>query len=246
VAAKSKPANPQGKTKPVKIAATGKTKKPAKKAVRKPAAPKITDAMLEAYFLKRDAKEFKDLVTRWNEEKLRIRLTPQKDYDSWLNYFKSLPARKLQILSNTGMDILPTEAYTALLRWRDIIANPHRIDKIHQAGLSNESADKDKKSISQLALENDRLGVLKATRDKIAEKLDKGAGTRDTSLLAREMTEIMTQIADYEKRLGPKADTPLGALFADMPEQIKKRTKDGGARNTSFKSRITIDDLEDN
>ncbi len=54
--------------------------------------------------------------------------------------------------------------------------------------------------------------MLKATRDKIAEKLDKGAGARDTAALTREMTEIMTQIADYEKRLGPKKETLLGQL----------------------------------
>ena len=64
----------------------------------------------------------------------------------------------------------------------------------------------------------------------------------------------MTQIADYEKRLGPKKDTMLGRLMEDMPganadppEIVKKRpaANGGGSRNTSFKSRVTIDDLEE-
>jgi hypothetical protein len=216
-----------------------------KKTPAKPKQPPITDELFEKWFLTRSADQFKELITLWNEKKLRIRITPQADYDAWLNYFKSMPARKLQVLSTTGMDILPAEAYSALLRWRDIIANPHRIDKIHQSGLTNAAGDKNKKTIAQLALDNDRLGVLQATRDKIAEKLDKGAGSRDTALLTREMTEIMTQIADYEKRLGPKKETKLGQLMEDMPMSRKRPSENGkGADHMSFRSRVTIEDVE--
>lgn len=232
--------------KPVKKAPAKKPTKKVTKKVRKKAPPKITDDQFEAWFMKRSATQFLSFVTEWNEKNLRIKLSNQKDYDSWLNYFKTIPARKLQILSTTGMDILDAEAYSALLRWRDIIANPHRIDKIHQAGLTNNgNKPKDHKTIVQLALANDRLGVLKATRDQIAEKLEKGAGARDTAALAREMTEIMTQISDYEKRSGPKKTTKLGLLLDDMHD-TKPRSKTAGARNTSFRSRITIEDVEAN
>ena len=202
------------------------------------------EAAHEAWFFNLDQDYVVQLMKEWNEAKLSIKIKKKRNYDEWLNYFKTMPTSHIRMLVATGQDILNAEAYSALRRWADIISNPGRIDKIHQAGLS--AKGKNKNSIAALALNNDRLGVLKATRDKIAEKLDKGAGSRDTSLLAREMTEIMTQIADYEKRLGPKADTPLGALFADMPEQLANRPahNGGGARNTSFKSRVTIDDLE--
>lgn len=239
---------------PTPVSKGVKAKKPAvkatkKKKVAKPKAPVVTDQMLEDYFMKRTPGEFKALITQWNEKKLKIKITQQADYDAWLNYFKSMPARSLEVLSATGMDILPAEAYSALLRWRDIILNPHRIDKIHQSGLTNSGGDKKKKTIAQLALENDRLGVLMATRDKIAEKLDKGAGSRDTALLTREMTEIMTQIADYEKRLGPKKETKLGQLMGDMHgfSDIKRKRPSkngGGADHTSFRSRVTIEDVE--
>jgi hypothetical protein len=199
----------------------------------------------ESWFFNLEQDYVVQLMKEWNESKLTIKIKKKRNYDEWLNYFKTMPTSHIRMLVATGQDILNAEAYSALRRWADIISNPGRIDKIHQAGLS--AKGKNKNSIVALALANDRLGVLKATRDKIAEKLDKGAGTRDTSLLAREMTEIMTQIADYEKRLGPKADTPLGALFADMPEQLSNRPgkNGGGTRNTSFRSRVTIDDLEE-
>lgn len=217
-------------------------KKPSKKVTQK--APKVTDEMFREYFFKLDAKHFVALTQEWNEKKLKIKLTKQPDYDHWLNYFKALSPRVIKLLAATGQDFLPTEAYAALSRWHDIISNPHRIDKIHQSGLTNSAKrGKEHKSIVALALANDRLGVLKATRDQIAEKLEKGAGARDTAALAREMTEIMTQIADYEKRLGPKKTTMLGQLVGEVTD-LKERNRKSGARNTSFRSRVTIEDVE--
>lgn len=212
---------------------------------KKPKDP--VEAAHEEWFFNLEPEYVVQLMKEWNETKLSIKLKKKRNYDEWLNYFKSMPASTVRMLVMTGQDILSAEAYSALRRWADIITNPGRIDKIHQAGLTN-SRGKKTNTVAALALANDRLGVLKATRDKIAEKLDKGAGSRDTALLTREMTEIMTQIADYEKRLGPKKDTLLGSLLEDMPDVKGKRpsANGGGARNTSFRSRITIDDVEAN
>lgn len=205
----------------------------------------LLERMHEAWFFKLKADYYVQLQKEWNEYNLKITLPNLANYDEWLNYFKTLPPNTIRLLASTGMDILPTEAYAALSMWHDIISHPHRINKIHQSGLTNPKG-KDTKSIVDLALKNDRYGVLCATRDKLAEKLEKGAGSRDTALLVREMTEVMTQIADYEKRIGPKKTTKLGQLLEDMPGAKTKRPgrNGGGARNTSFKSRVTIEDVE--
>lgn len=234
--------------KPTTVKAPAKGTKPVvkkrKKATPKP--PPITDAMFEAWFYKLEPKHFVKLTEEWNEKKLKIRIVRQPDYDHWLNYFKTMSPRSIKLLAATGQDFLTTEAYAALSRWHDIISNPHRIEKIHQSGLTNKSKSNATNGIVALALKNDRLGVLKATRDQIAEKLEKGAGARDTAALAREMTEIMTQISDYEKRIGPKKETMLGQLLDDMPDVKRKRPGyDGtGARKTSFRTRVTIEDVE--
>lgn len=215
-------------------------KKPIKKT------PEQIEAEHEKWLFNLPAKYFVQLSMEWNERNLKIKIKPQENYDAWLNYFKNMSPRVIKMLAATGQDFLPTEAYAALSMWHDIISNPHRINKIHQSGLTNAPKDKNRLSISQLALNNDRLGVLKATRDQIAEKLEKGAGARDTAALAREMTEIMTQISDYEKRIGPKKTTALGQLLEGMPEIKSRRpaSNGNGARNTSFKSRVTIEDVE--
>lgn len=223
---------------------TTKVKKEPRKIPVQVEQPLVTETMHEKWFFAMDPKYFLKMQTEWNERNLKIKLTTQSDYDAWLNYFKGLPPNTIRMLATTGMDILSTEAYAALSRWLGIIQNPHRIDKIHQSGLTNpEKNHKDYKTIVQLAHENDRLGVLKATRDQIAQKLEKGAGARDTAALAREMTDIMSQIAAYEKKLGPKKSTMLGQLTSDMPA-LRKRNDKSGVRKTSFKSRVTIDDLE--
>jgi hypothetical protein len=133
-----------------------------------------------------------------------------------------------------------------LSRWHDIISNPGRIDKIHKAGLTGTGDNK--KTIAALAAANDRYGVLKAIRDQLASKLQNNPGNRDTADLAKQLTEVMTQIADYERRLAPKKTTVLGELLSDLPEvgvKPKRASKSGGgARRTSFRSRVTIKDVE--
>lgn len=207
---------------------------------------KLHEQMFDRYFFKLSHKKFIQLTKDWNEENLKIEIPKQDNYDAWLNYFKTLSPNQIKLLAQTGLDILPTEGYAALSRWHDIISNPSRIDKIHKAGLTGTGDDK--QTISALAAANDRYGVLKAIRNQLATKLQNNPGNRDTADLAKQLTEVMTQIADYERRLAPDKKTVLGDLMSDMPEpglKSKRPAKNGGgARQGSFRSRVTIKDVE--
>lgn len=206
---------------------------------------KMLEAMFDKYFFSLSDKKFIQLTKDWNEEKLNIKLVKQKNYDAWLNYFKTMSPNQIKLLAQTGLDILPTEGYAALSRWHDIISNPGRIDKIHKAGLTG--SGEDKQTITALAAANDRYGVLKAIRDQLASRLQNNPGNRDTADLSKQLTEIMTQIADYERRLAPNKKTVLGELLADMPSDLKSKrpAKNGsGHRQSSFSSRVTIKDVE--
>lgn len=230
---------------------TKATKPPAKKTKKAPK-PKITDEQFYDWFIKQPYKKFVQLTEGWNEDKLKIKLEKHDTYDGWLNYFKTLPVSKLQLLSKTGLDVLPAEAYAALSFWRDVMSNPSRISKIHKAGLTGGS-NGEQKSITELAASNDRYGVLKAIRDQLANRMQNNPGNRDTADLSKQLTEVMTQIADYEKRLAPTKETKLGELLADVPTgpkveigvSNKRPSKDGGGhRRTSFASRVTISDVK--
>lgn len=250
------PTKRKASDKPTSVKEVLKKKKlPAKKKVAKKAVPKpkFTQAQFEQKFYSVGVDEFKALCEIYVEKQLKIKIKKQPDYDHWLNYFKTFPASHIRILVKIGQDMLDAEAYAALRMWHDIISNPQRIAKIHQSGLTNAKAG-GKDSIVARALANDRLGVLQATRDRLAEKLEKGAGARDTAALARELTEVMTAISDYEKRSGPKKTTVLGQLLEGMPgaetpsPTAHKRPAHpgGGSRKTSFASRVTIKDIEAN
>lgn len=227
------------------------SKKPAKKTTKKKLSkkvvqPVITDKMFEDYFFKMPYTKFVQLTRDWNDEKLKLKLKPQKNYDGWLNYFKTLSPNQIKLLASTGLDILPTEGYAALAFWHDIISNPSRINKIHKAGLTGTGDTTE--SISDLAGKNDRYGVLKAIRNQLASKLQNNPGNRDTADLSKQLTEVMTQIADYERRLAPDKKTVLGDLLSDMPDASIKAKRPGrnggGARQGSFRSRVTIRDVE--
>lgn len=241
------------KIQPLKPSKSGELKNTPKKLVKKKTTVKksapakkhvITKKEFEAWFLGQDLEHFVLLTKKWNEHNLTIQIPNHDGYDEWLNYFKKLSPTIIKRLAITGLDLLPTDGYAALSLWHDIISHPSRINKIHQAGLTGKPKGEDVKTIVQLAAANDRLGVLKAVRDEIAVKLQKGAGARDTAALSREMTEIMTQISDQEKRQGPKKTTKLGGLLGDVDLRKRPAKNGGGSRNTSFKSRVTIEDVE--
>lgn len=246
--AKAKPAQPAAVKKakpPIKVA---KPKKPAPKATKKkkaaPKKPQFTSADFERYFFALDVESFVEYTKEWNQTQLKIKIPKHTNYDQWLNYFKTLSPNVIKQMSVTGLDFLPTEAYAALSRWADIITHPGRIDKIHQSGLTA-PVQKKTKSIVDLARKGDRMGVLEAVRDKLAEQLEKRATARDMAAIAREMGDVLDQIAALEKRAGPKKGTVLGTLLGEFDVKKKRpKSNGGGARNTSFKSRVTIDDME--
>lgn len=227
--------------KPTTVKKPAKAKKPAAKKTKKPV---ITDRDFENWFFKQTNTKVVQLMADWNDVNLKIKLKPQSNYDGWLNYFKTLSPAVIRMLATTGLDILPTEGYAALAFWHDIISNPSRIKNIHRAGLTN--GGKSEKTIVDHAKANDRLGVLEAIRDELATKLQQGAGARDAGQLSAQMMEVMTQIEVYQRRAAPKKETALGNLMSDMPEiKAKRPSKNGGgARHTSFASRVTIEDLE--
>ena len=197
------------------------------------------------WFLSLEKDDFQELCSTWNSQHIGVEIPKNIDgYDQWLNFFKKLSPNAIENLYDLGKDTLNTEAYAALARWKDIIEAPGRIDKIYQAGLTKPKSEQ--KSIIELAKSNDKLGLLYAIRDQIAEKLEKGAGARDTANLAKEMGEILDQITEAEKRQGPKENTLLAQLIGDqnMNHKPAKRTRGQGARDKSYASKLTIEDVE--
>lgn len=244
-AAKNAPVNATA-TKTPKTGANTKNAETAPKTPKKrQTAPTFTEARAKQWFLELSHDEFLELCKKWNERNFKIKLPKNKDYEGWLNYFKDLPPSTIRILSSSGIDVLSTEAYAALSRWHDIIKSPHRIEKLQQASLQRDKTKKTGPSIAELAAKNDQLGVLQALRDNIAAELEKGVATRDMASLSRQLIDVTDQIKALERKNGPRKNTELAKLVGEVNDEVQhKRKRGNGARTTSFKARITIDDME--
>lgn len=253
-AAKNAPANATATKTPKTGADTKKAENPPKtpkkrqktattrKTTTKPKPPTFTEARAKRWFLELSHDEFIEMCKKWNERNFKLKLPKNKDYEGWLNYFKDLPPSTIRILSSSGIDVLSTEAYAALSRWHDIIKSPHRIEKLQQATLQRDKTKKAGPSIAELAAKNDQLGVLQALRDNIAAELEKGVATRDMASLSHQLIDVTDQIKALERKNGPRKNTDLAKFVGDVQQ---KRSRGNGARTTSFRSRITIDDMED-
>lgn len=180
-----------------------------------------------------DETELKALCGNWLDKNHKIKLPDPEttDYNGYFDYFRHLPPSQLELISANAM--LGVEGEAALQRWLDILAHPSRMKDISAAGLKSS----EKESIVELAKKNDQLGTLEALRDQIADQLSRGTGARDTSSLAKSMTDIMDQIAVLKKRQGPAAGTPLANMLN------RKRARGAGVRDRSYRAK-TIKEIE--
>lgn len=173
------------------------------------------------------------------KDNTELKIPKLQSYDDALNYFKQLSVKDLNLIASSRTNELTIESYAALKLWLDILEHPSRIVKIHKSGLTKSG---DQKTIVEIARGNDILATLEAIRDKIAERID--AGSDDMARLTEQLRDITHQIADERRKLGPDENTELGKLIGEY--KLKKRpNKNGtGADKNSFKSRLTIDDVE--
>lgn len=208
--------------------------------------PKIKKQDLEAWFLGLNQAQYLDLCSAWNMNNFKFKLPKLDNYDEWFNFFKKLPANQVRHLQTTGEYILSVEAFAALRMWSSIVTSPEKITKIHQSALIKDKKKKEKSTL-ELARDNDVLGVLKRIRDDLVVKQE-NANIKDLPNVSRAITEVMDQISEIERRQAPSANTYLGQLLEDTSKirvSKKRNTQSGnGARITSFKSRVTIKDLE--
>lgn len=70
-------------------------------------------------------------------------------------------------------------------------------------------------SLASAASGGDRLGTLRALRDRIAREIDTTQSARDVAALSRQLTDVLAQIEDLEKKEEQPHD-PFALLFADQ------------------------------
>lgn len=194
-----------------------------------------------AWFIRLRPEQFKEICKAWNSQNLGLKLPKESDkwdYDKFFLYFSKQPASTIRKLQSTGADFLTTEAFAALRRWVDIVESPHRIEKIHSSALSRER-DKGKKTLLEMAHDDDTIGVLEGMRDDMIIESEK-ASPKDKPNYARAIKELMEEINELKRRQAPSKNTKLGKL---LNEDIKILPKQPSSTRR-FKDRILIEDVE--
>lgn len=74
--------------------------------------------------------------------------------------------------------------------------------------------------LSEAIADGDELGILKATRDIVAERLENSDSGRDTAALSKQMQELTEKISALDKKRGNKKK--LSAL-----EKARKQAANG-------------------
>ena len=199
----------------------------------------------EAWFLRLSPKEYLELCKAWNSQQIGVTLPKDSDtweYDEYFAWFKKQPSNAIKKLQVTGGDMLNTEAMAALRVWADILANPHRINKIHASSLSNKTKE-DEKSLLDKAREGDTLGVLSTQLERLIIESEK-ASPKDLPNYTRAISEMMEQINDLKRRQAPSTSTFLGRMLDDNIKKRRPSYQGGGTDKQKFKSRVLIEDVE--
>ena len=157
--------------------------------------------------------------------------TKNMTYDDYLDEFRKYPAADLEKLSDEFRQNLPAEGYAAYMRWREILENPSKIDKLYSARLkANSEAD-----IMEIAVGDDDEKFWKALIQENVRQLN------SSTVSPQEAARLTTNIGIFRDKLKevmsrkPKKGTVLEQVLqkAAIPPKTKKPAKKQASKTAS-------------
>lgn len=158
-------------------------------------------------------------------------------YDDFLDEFRKYSANDLEHLSSEFRANLPAEGYAAYMRWREILENPSKIDKLYSARLkANSEAD-----IMEIAVGDDDEEFWKALIRENVRQLN------SSTVSPQEAARLTTNIGIFRDKLKevmsrkPKKGTVLEKVLekAALPKQPAKKRAPKTASKAPEKKKTT-------
>lgn len=152
-------------------------------------------------------------------------------YDDFLDEFRKYSANDLDKLSSEFKSKLPAEGYAAYMRWREILENPSKIDKLYSARLkANSEAD-----IMEIAVGDDDEAFWKALIRENVHQLN------SSTVSPQEAARLTTNIGIFRDKLKevmsrkPKKGTVLEKVLekAAIPAKSKTTGKKKASKTAS-------------
>lgn len=158
-------------------------------------------------------------------------------YDDFLDEFRKYSANDLEHLSSEFRANLPAEGYAAYMRWREILENPSKIDKLYSARLkANSEAD-----IMEIAVGDDDEEFWKALIRENVRQLN------SSTVSPQEAARLTTNIGIFRDKLKevmsrkPKKGTVLEKVLerAALPKPQDKKKASKTASRASEKKKTS-------
>lgn len=167
-------------------------------------------------FLSLDNKEFTNLCRLWVERNVDLELkhSGADGYEGWLNYFKTITPQQGRFLIRNGQNAMDIEAYAALSRWYEIIANPNKIDKLYKAQLDKKAEE----DIMEVAIGEDDEEFYKALIQKNVHQL------QSSSVSQQETARLTANINIFRKELKVIRSRTVkkGTVLANILEEANR------------------------
>lgn len=152
-------------------------------------------------------------------------------YDDFLDEFRKYSANDLEKLSSEFKSKLPAEGYAAYMRWREILENPSKIDKLYSARLKASS----EADIMEIAVGDDDEEFWKALIRENVRQLN------SSTVSPQEAARLTTNIGIFRDKLKevmsrkPKKGTVLEQVLkkAEIPQNKRKPAKKKASKTPS-------------
>ena len=141
-------------------------------------------------------------------------------YDDFLDEFRKYSANDLEKLSSEFKSKLPAEGYAAYMRWREILENPSKIDKLYSARLKASS----EADIMEIAVGDDDEEFWKALIRENVRQLN------SSTVSPQEAARLTTNIGIFRDKLKevmsrkPKKGTVLEKVLEKAAIPAKSKT----------------------
>jgi len=177
------------------------------------------DAAHKKWFLALTEAEFITICRKWNEKNLNIVLPADaKDYDDYLEYFKSITPSQLKALFKTGKDSIGVEAYAALSRWVEIIGSPSKIEKIRRTRM----AQNQEQNINEIAVGDDDEQFYEALiKQNVAQLNSSSVSQQEVARLTSNINIFRKELRSIRSRTIRK-DTVLAKIL-DQADGVKPK-----------------------
>ena len=160
------------------------------------------------------------------------------DYNGWLDYFSSMTPDETDRFLEAHVLTLDNEAVAAGKRWAQIYENPALIDRMVTSKLKQDQKE-EVGSILMAARSGDRQKTFEAARDNLAYKIEEGAGARDTSVLFKQLNEVMLTLDEIYREKGVKDDS------GSSIRKLLVRSRKMAARPKARQAATTIAEAEE-